>query len=149
MVDPDLLIVGAGPVGCVVAERAAALRGWTSVIVEKRPHIAGHCYDEYRDAILVHRYGPHYFRTDSQELITYLSRFTEWIPGRYVVKSHIRGQLFPFPINLRTLEQFFETPLSPASARALIERVRDRDGGSLFFRVLARLIPSASAGGKS
>ena len=58
--NPDLLIVGAGPVGCVIAERAAKVKNWTSLIVEKRNHIAGNCYDEInKKGLRIHKYGPH------------------------------------------------------------------------------------------
>jgi UDP-galactopyranose mutase len=122
----DLLVVGAGPVGCAIAERAATQQGWRSLVVEKRPHVAGHCYDAPHDGILVHRYGPHYFRTNDTAILDYLSRFTEWIDGEYVARSLVRGQLVPFPINLRTLEHFFKVALTPGTARDLLERVRDR-----------------------
>ena len=60
---PDLLIVGAGPVGCVIAERAAKIKKWTSLVIDKRNHIAGNCYDEENKwGIRVHKYGPHYMR---------------------------------------------------------------------------------------
>ena len=60
---PDLLIVGAGPVGCVIAERAAAVKKWKSLIIDKRNHVAGNCYDEVNNkGIRVHKYGPHYMR---------------------------------------------------------------------------------------
>jgi UDP-galactopyranose mutase len=121
----DLLIVGAGPAGCVIAEQAARHRGWKSLIIEKRDHIAGNCYDEYRDGILIHRYGPHYFRTNSKQLLEYLSRFTSWIPGNYIVKSKARGRLYPFPINLNTLRSFFEKDLTAESARSLLDQLRD------------------------
>ena len=97
----DLLIIGAGPVGCVIAERAAAELGWSSLIVEKRNHIAGNCFDRtHESGVYVHQYGPHYFRTDDESLLAYLSQFTEWIPGNYIVKSFYKGKLYPFPINL-------------------------------------------------
>ena len=61
--NPDLLIVGAGPVGCVIAERAAKAKRWSSLIVEKRNHIAGNCYDEINSkGLRIHKYGPHYMR---------------------------------------------------------------------------------------
>jgi UDP-galactopyranose mutase len=123
----DLVIVGAGIVGCTVAERAARERGWRSLILERRDHIGGNCFDStHESGVLVHRYGPHYFRTDSPEVYAYLSRFTDWIPGNYVVKVATRGELFDFPINLTTLERFFGTPLTPESARRLLDEVRDR-----------------------
>lgn len=121
----DLLVVGAGPVGCVVAERAARA-GWTSLVIERRPHIAGHCYDLLHGAgVLVHAYGPHYFRTDRLDTVAYLSRFTEWIPARYVVKSRVGGRLYPFPINLDTLEQFFGRSFTPEQAREFLEAERE------------------------
>lgn len=122
----DLLIVGCGPVGCTVAERAAK-RGWSSVIIDRRAHIAGNCFDSpYENGVLIHRYGPHYFRTNKRELIDYLSAFTGWIPGNYRVKSQVKGTLYPFPINLSTLEKFFGTTLNEASGAALIESLRER-----------------------
>jgi UDP-galactopyranose mutase len=100
---PDLLVVGAGPAGSVIAERAATIRGWTVLVVERRPHIAGHCHDVvHPSGVLVHAYGPHYFRSSLADTVSYLSRFTEWRPARYVVKSHVRGRLYPFPINLES-----------------------------------------------
>lgn len=124
MQDLDLLIVGAGPVGCVIAERAAQLRGWRSLIVDKRNHIAGNCHDRYHDSgVMIHSYGPHYFRTNNPRLLGYLSRFTPWIPGNYIVKSRVNGQLFPFPINLTTLEMFFGRKLDEASARRLLDEI--------------------------
>ncbi len=131
MFDPlDLLIVGAGPVGCVIAERAATQLGWTCLIVEKRDHLAGNCFDRFHESgLLVHQYGPHYFRTDKQPLLDYLSAFTTWIPGNYVVKSQVRGQLLPFPINITTLEMFFGRTLDERGAEALLESLRERIEG--------------------
>lgn len=125
MTHVDLLIAGAGPVGCVIAEQAARRLGWRVLIVEKRDHIAGHCYDRYHESgVLIHQYGPHYFRTNNEALIRYLSRYTQWVPGNYIVKSAARGELFPFPINLDTLSQFYQRELTGEDARALLESVR-------------------------
>ena len=127
MLDVDLLIVGAGPVGCVIAERAATQLGWQVLIVEKRNHIAGNCYDRFHESgLLVHEYGPHYFRSNNKELIDYLSRFTEWVPGNYIVKSSTKGQLFPFPINRKTLSQFVGHALTEAEARNYVENAREK-----------------------
>lgn len=123
--DIDLLICGAGPVGCVIAERAANVWGWNVLIVEKRRHVAGNCHDSYHPSgIMIQNYGPHYFRTNDPTLVEYLSRFTEWIPGNYEVKSFCQGQLFPFPINLSTLEQFYNRRLDGNSAKRLLEKTR-------------------------
>lgn len=117
----DLLIVGAGPVGCVIAERAASVKGWRSLIIDKRRHIAGNCHDYHSgNGVLVHGYGPHYFRTNNQRLLSYLSKFTGWIPGKYIVKSYTNSQYYSFPINLTTLEQFFNVSLNQDTAQSLL-----------------------------
>ncbi len=117
----DLLVVGAGPSGCVVAERAASELDLHVRILERRPHIAGNCFDHRNaDGLLVHDYGPHYFRACDPALVAYLSRFTDWIPGNYRVRALVRGELLPFPINLTTLERFFGRSLTPESAGALL-----------------------------
>ena len=122
--DVDLLVCGAGPVGCVVAERAAAL-GWNVLVVDRRSHIAGNCHDSpAANGVLVHNYGPHYFRTNDAELLRYLSRFADFIPANYEVRSHVRGQEFPFPINLTTLERFFGRKLDAESAERLLAEKR-------------------------
>ncbi len=105
---PDLLIIGAGPVGCVIAERAAKIKKWKVLLVEKRNHIAGNCYDEKnKRGVLIHKYGPHYMRFKKKNIFNYVSKFTKWIKGNYIVKSNIKGKLYPIPINLTTLEKFF------------------------------------------
>jgi UDP-galactopyranose mutase len=123
----DILIAGAGPVGCVIAERCARILNWKVLLIDKRNHVAGNCYDEIHDAgVLIHKYGPHYFRTNSDDLLEYLSEFTEWIPGNYIVKSSARGELFPFPINLLTLSQFFGEELDAEAAQQKLEEVREK-----------------------
>lgn len=125
MARPDVVVAGAGPVGAVVAERAAT-RGWTVLVVERRPHVAGHCHDTlHPSGVLVQSYGPHYFRTDRPDVVRYLSRFTEWRSARYVVKSQVRGRLYPFPINLDTLEQFFERTFTPEEAERFLLAERE------------------------
>lgn len=102
----DLLIVGAGFAGIVVAERLASQYGLNSLIVEKRSHIGGNSYDHYDDhGVLIHAYGPHYFRTDSDHIKDYLGMFTEWRPVDYTIKSYTDGKFWSFPINLNTFEE--------------------------------------------
>ncbi len=106
---PDILIVGAGPVGCVIAERCSSVMGWKCLVVEKRGHIAGNCYDEKNShGILYHKYGPHYMRFKKRKIFNYVSKFTKWIKGNYIVKSYINNNLYSIPINLNTLEKFFK-----------------------------------------
>ena len=121
----DLLIVGAGPVGCVVAEQMALRKGWKSLIIDKRDHIAGNCYDRVHESgVLIHQYGPHYFRSNKKELIDYLGQYTEWIPGNYEVKSSFNNDLYPFPINLLTLGQFFNRTFTAEEAEAHLNEIR-------------------------
>lgn len=123
--DIDLLICGAGPVGCVLAERAARVLGWKVLVIDRRRHIAGNCYDApHANGVLVHRYGPHYFRTNDEALLRYLGRFTDWIPANYEVRTAIDGRLYPFPINLATLEQFFGRRLNAEDAERLLDEKR-------------------------
>jgi UDP-galactopyranose mutase len=123
--DVDLLVCGAGPVGCVVAERAATVLGWKVLLIDRRRHLAGNCYDSaHASGVLIHNYGPHYFRTNDEALLRYLSRFTDWIDARYEVQSLVGGRLYPFPINLTTLEMFFGRKLDAAAAERLLAEKR-------------------------
>ena len=102
----DFLIIGAGFSGLVIAERLAAA-GWKCVVVDRRNHLGGNAYDGINAAgVLVHHYGPHYFRSNSQRIVEYLSAFTEWHQVSYTIKSYTRGRYWSFPINLNTFEEF-------------------------------------------
>jgi UDP-galactopyranose mutase len=82
----DLLIVGAGLVGRVVAERTARLLGWKCLAINKRNHHSGNCFDPTDPSgIRIHHYGHHYFRTNKKQIVDYLSEFTGWVPGNYIV----------------------------------------------------------------
>jgi UDP-galactopyranose mutase len=103
----DYLIVGAGFAGSVLAERLASA-GKKVLICDKRPHIGGNAYDHYNDAgILVHKYGPHIFHTNSREVFEYLSRFTEWRAYQHRVLASVDGMLVPMPINLDTINRLY------------------------------------------
>jgi UDP-galactopyranose mutase len=104
----DYLIVGAGFAGCVLAERLANGSDKKVLLCDKRPHIGGNAYDHYNDAgLLVHKYGPHIFHTNSREVFDYLSRFTEWRPYQHRVLANVDGQLVPMPINLDTINKLY------------------------------------------
>jgi UDP-galactopyranose mutase len=107
----DYLIVGAGFAGAVLAERLASQRGATCLVIDKRAHIAGNAYDRYDAAgVLIHSYGPHYFRTNSDRIVAYLSQFTEWHHVDYKILSWTDGRYWQFPINLNTFEQLLGHP---------------------------------------
>jgi len=104
----DAVVVGAGFAGSVLAERLAAGSGRRVLVVDRRPHVAGNAFDQ-KDAagILVHRYGPHIFHTNSQQIVDYLSRFTRWRPYEHRVLASVDGQLLPIPINRTTLNGLY------------------------------------------
>ncbi|WAS90729.1 UDP-galactopyranose mutase [Nannocystis punicea] len=152
----DYLIVGAGFAGSVLAERLAADAGKRVLLVDRRPHIGGNAYDHYDDAgLLVHKYGPHIFHTNSREVFDYLGRFTAWRPYEHRVLASVDGQLLPIPINLDTvnrlyglgltaleLEQFFAARAEPVeSVRTSEDVIVSRIGRELytkFFRGYTR-----------
>jgi len=104
----DFMIVGAGFAGSVLADRLAREAGMRVLICDVRPHIGGNAYDEYNDdGILIHRYGPHIFHTNSKEVFDYLSLFTAWRPYQHRVKAHVDGMLVPMPINLDTINMLY------------------------------------------
>src|SRR5215510_5106660 len=104
----DYLIVGAGYSGGVLAERLARGSGKQVLIVDRRSHIGGNAYDCYDDSgILIHKYGPHIFHTNSKDVFDYLSRFTEWRQYQHKVLASVDGQLVPIPINLDTINVLY------------------------------------------
>jgi UDP-galactopyranose mutase len=121
----DFLIVGAGFAGSVLAERITSQLGKTCLIVEKRNHIGGNAYDHYDGAgVLLHTYGPHYFRTNSQRIIDYLSQFTEWRQVEYKILSWTHGRYWQFPINLNTFEQLIGRPSTTEEMEAQLAEWR-------------------------
>jgi UDP-galactopyranose mutase len=108
----DYLIVGCGFAGSVLAERLASEHGARILMIDKRNHVGGNAYDEKDEAgILIHRYGPHIFHTNSDEVFDYLSRFTKWRPYEHRVLATVRDQLVPIPINRTTLNELFDAGL--------------------------------------
>jgi UDP-galactopyranose mutase len=103
------IIVGAGCAGGVVAREFAEHAGRKVLILERRPHIAGNCYDAYDKAgVLIHEYGPHIFHTSSKRVFDYLSRFTEWLDYQHCVVGNIYGKIVPIPFNLNSLHTQFD-----------------------------------------
>lgn len=122
----DYLIVGAGFAGSVLAERLANGSGKKVLICDKRPHIAGNAFDHYNDAgILVHKYGPHIFHTNSREVFEYLSRFTEWRSYQHRVLANVDGQEVPIPINLDTINKLYGLNLTSFELEKFFESVAE------------------------
>ncbi len=118
----DLVIVGSGFFGLTVAQQCAQNLGLNVVVVDRRSHIGGNAYSE-RDpetGIEVHRYGAHLFHTSNERVWEYVNRFTAFTNYQHRVYTNFRGQVFPMPINLGTINQFFDAAYSPDEARALI-----------------------------
>ena len=109
----DYLIVGAGFAGSVLAERLAAGLGKKVMICDRRDHIGGNAYDHANAAgLLVHKYGPHIFHTNSAEIFNYLSRFSAWRAYEHRVLASVGGKLLPIPINLDTINKLYNLNLS-------------------------------------
>ncbi len=104
----DVLVVGAGFAGSVLAERLAADGGKRVLLVDRRPHIAGNAYDVHDEAgVLIHQYGPHIFHTNSDEIVRYLSRFTGWRTYEHRVLASVDDKLVPIPINRTTVNALY------------------------------------------
>jgi len=111
----NYVIVGAGLAGIVSAERLSSA-GHSCLVLERRNHIGGNCYDcKDGNGLLYHAYGPHYFRTNSSEVRAYLDRFTEWREVVYKVRVQTRNKLWSFPVNLGTYRQMVDDPLATES----------------------------------
>ncbi|MBV9209047.1 MAG: UDP-galactopyranose mutase [Acidobacteria bacterium] len=122
----DYLIVGAGFAGSVLAERLARGSNKKVLICDKRPHIGGNAYDHYNDeGILVHKYGPHIFHTNSKEVFEYLSRFTEWRSYQHRVLASVDGQLVPMPINLDTINKLYGLNLTSFEVEEFFQRMAE------------------------
>ncbi|HEY0564866.1 MAG TPA: UDP-galactopyranose mutase, partial [Terriglobales bacterium] len=122
----DYLVVGAGFAGSVIAERLAKVLGKKVLICDKRPHIGGNAYDHYNEhGILVHRYGPHIFHTNSRDVFDYLSQFTDWRTYEHHVLASVDGQLVPMPINLDTINKLYGMELTSLELEKFFESVAE------------------------
>lgn len=104
----DVLVVGAGFAGSVMAERFASQLGRRVLVIDRRDHVGGNAHDELDEhGVLVHRHGPHIFHTNAAPIVAYLSRFTDWRPYEHRVLADVDGKLLPIPINRDTLNRLY------------------------------------------
>jgi UDP-galactopyranose mutase len=121
----DVLVVGAGFSGSVVAERLAT-HGLQVLVIDKRPHIGGNAYDAPdRHGVLIHPYGPHIFHTNGMRIAEYLSRFTEWRFYEHRVRAMLNGELVPIPINIDTVNRVYGLTLDESTIQAYYDSVRE------------------------
>lgn len=123
----NFAIVGAGFTGAVIAQELAKA-GHRIQVFESREHVAGNCYSErdLKTGVMIHKYGPHIFHTDNEVVWNYVNQYSEFKPYINRVKTTSKGKVFSLPINLHTINQYFNKTLSPAEAKSFIESIADR-----------------------
>ncbi len=121
------LIIGSGFSGCVLARQLATQLDCTIDIWDERSHIAGNCHTQRDEqtGVMVHQYGPHIFNTDKKEIWDYVNTFVEFRPYVHRVKANRKGKIYPLPVNLQTINQFFDKSFNPAEARAFLATLGD------------------------
>lgn len=122
----DFLIVGSGFSGCVLAQLIASKLNKRVLLVDKREHIGGNAFDFYNDhGILIHKYGPHIFHTNSKMVFDYLSEFTEWIYYQHRVLAYVDGKKVPLPINLDTINELYGQNFSETEIHSYYQSIRE------------------------
>lgn len=117
----NYIIVGAGFAGSVLAERIASQLNKKVLVIDKREHIGGNCYDHFdENGILIHKYGPHLFHTDNSTVFDYLSQFTGWLNYHHKVLAYVDGQNVPIPFNLNSINLLFPEKLAKSLEEKLI-----------------------------
>jgi len=122
------LIVGAGFSGAVLANQLAKQLDCVIDVWDERSHLAGNCHTK-RDAetnVMVHEYGPHIFNTDKKQIWDFVNSFIEFIPFINRVKANYQGNIYSLPVNLHTINQFFNKTFGPEEAKAFIESLGDK-----------------------
>ncbi|MEO0286413.1 MAG: UDP-galactopyranose mutase [candidate division WOR-3 bacterium] len=121
--DFDFIIVGAGLAGSVMAERIANVLNKKVLIIEQRDHIGGNCYDyKSKEGIIIHKYGPHIFHTDFDEVFRYLSNFTEWSTYEHRVLAYVDGKKVPVPFNFTSMDMLLSSDMSIRLKEKLISK---------------------------
>lgn len=122
------LIVGAGFSGAVIAERLSRTTDCKILIIDERNHIGGNCYTARDKAtgVMVHVYGPHIFNTSNEKVWNYIQQFSEFVPYVNRVKAVSNGNVFSMPVNLHTINQFFEKAFTPEEAKSFISHLANK-----------------------
>ena len=137
----DYLIVGAGFAGATCA-RELADAGKRVLVIDKREHIAGNAYDRLDGhGVLIHEYGPHIFHTNSDKVVNFLSRFTQWRPYEHRVRAVCAGQLYPMPINRTTINRLYGLDLDEAGVAIPDEAENQEDEVEKFREFLDTISP--------
>ena len=123
----NILIVGAGFSGAVVAEQLSRNKNFNIVVVDEREHVGGNCYTEKdrSTGIMIHKYGPHIFHTSNIKVWNYITEFCEMKPFTNRVKSIYNNRVYSLPINLHTINQFFGKSFNPIQAKEFISNLGD------------------------
>lgn len=117
------LICGAGLTGCVLAEQLARNKSNRILLVDRKKHIGGTCYDEFNnDGILIQKYGPHIFNTASEEVWNYVNKFTDFIEYYHRVRGYVDGTLVPIPFNLVSIKKLFPSVFAARITEKLINK---------------------------
>lgn len=117
-----VLVVGAGFAGAVMAERIASQLEKNVVLIDQREHIGGNAFDAFdAHGVLTHRYGPHFFHTNSEDIWNYLSQFTKWRPYEVKALSLVNGEKWPFPVNLKTYQKLIGAAATEEQFSAYME----------------------------
>lgn len=118
----DSIIIGAGIAGATTARKLAEEKNKKVLVIERRNHIGGNCYDKPDDyGILIHEYGPHIFHTEDEGVRAFLSRFTDWYDFGHEVVAKVGDQLIPVPFNLNTLHMVYDEEKAARLEKKLIE----------------------------
>ena len=123
----DYVIVGAGFSGAVVASEMARTLRRKVLLVDRRPHVAGNAYDHHdKEGVMVHKYGPHIFHTNSKDVFSYLSRFTQWREYEHRVLASVDGKLVPIPINLDTVNLLYGLKLEAHELEGFLDSIAEK-----------------------
>ena len=122
------LIIGTGFSGCVLANKLAASQDCSIDMWDERDHLGGNCHSsrDEKTGIMVHRYGPHIFNTDKKEIWDYVNSFVEFRPYVHRVKALSKGKIYPLPVNLLTINQFYNKSFGPQEAKEFMETIGDK-----------------------